>query len=109
MPRVLLLLTGLLIGAVHFTNAIAQELSGKPIRIIVPVPAGGATDALARITAEFLQRRLNQAVVVENRPGASSTIGSDAVAKSAPDGHTHPVHGARVRRRSRGEKGALHV
>ena len=69
--------------------AIAQDYPTKqPIKIVVAANAGGGTDVIARITAEFLQKRLNQAVVVENRPGASSTIGADFVAKSAPDGYT---------------------
>jgi tripartite-type tricarboxylate transporter receptor subunit TctC len=69
--------------------AMAQDFPRKqPIKIVVPVPAGGGTDILARVTAEFLQRRLGQAVVVENRPGASSTIGADYVAKSPADGYT---------------------
>lgn len=69
--------------------AMAQEFPRKqPIKIVVPVAPGGGTDVLARITAEFLQRRLGQAVVVENRPGASSVIGVDYVAKAAPDGYT---------------------
>jgi tripartite-type tricarboxylate transporter receptor subunit TctC len=67
----------------------AQEFPKKqPIKIIVPVPAGGLTDALGRVTADFLSKRLGQAVVVENKPGASSTIGADFVAKAAPDGYT---------------------
>ncbi|HSV82992.1 MAG TPA: tripartite tricarboxylate transporter substrate binding protein [Ramlibacter sp.] len=82
---------GLLVTAcaLAMAPAMAQEFPRKqPIKIVVPVPAGGGTDVLARITAEFLQRRLGQSVVVENRPGASSVIGADYVAKSAPDGYT---------------------
>jgi tripartite-type tricarboxylate transporter receptor subunit TctC len=68
---------------------LAQEFPKKqPIKIIVPYNPGGGTDALARVTAEFLQRRLGQAVVVENRAGASSAIGADYVAKAPPDGYT---------------------
>ena len=75
--------------------ALAQEFPKKqPVKIVVAVPAGGLTDALARVTAEFLQRRLGQAVVVENRVGAASTIGGDFVAKSAPDGYTLLLAGA---------------
>ena len=75
--------------------AIAQEYPKKqPIKIVIAVPAGGLTDALARITAEFLQRRMGQAVIVENRPGASSTIGADYVAKSPADGYTLFLAGA---------------
>jgi tripartite-type tricarboxylate transporter receptor subunit TctC len=73
----------------------AQDFPKKgPIRIIVPVPPGGSTDVLARITAEALQRRLGQIVIVENKPGASSTIGTDLVARSPADGYTILFGGA---------------
>ena len=60
----------------------------KPIRLIVPVPPGGAADAMARLVGEHLQRKWGQAVVVDNRPGAGSAVGLAALAKSAPDGYT---------------------
>jgi len=60
----------------------------QALRIVVPYPAGGATDTLARIVATKLQESWRQAVVVENRPGASGTIGNDIVAKAPRDGHT---------------------
>lgn len=67
----------------------AQDFPKKqPIKIVVAVPPGAFTDTYARITAEFLQQRIGQAVVVENRPGAAAAIGIDYVAKSAPDGYT---------------------
>jgi tripartite-type tricarboxylate transporter receptor subunit TctC len=69
-------------------RAHAQAYPSKPITIIVSYPAGGDTDALGRVFAEKLSARLNQQVVVENRPGASGTIGNAHVAKSAPDGYT---------------------
>jgi tripartite-type tricarboxylate transporter receptor subunit TctC len=96
MFRILTLLGALLIGATQGASpAMAQEFPKKqPIKIVVAVPAGGLTDTLARITADFLQRRLSQAVVVENRPGASSTIGADYVAKSPADGYTLLLAGA---------------
>jgi tripartite-type tricarboxylate transporter receptor subunit TctC len=76
-------------GGVISLPAFAQDFPKKqPIKIVVPVPPGGATDVLARITAEFLQRRIGQTVIVENRPGAGSTIGADLVAKSPADGYT---------------------
>src|SRR5262245_57581017 len=59
-----------------------------PVRLIVPYPAGGSTDVLFRLLAEKLKDKLGQPLVVENRPGASGNVGIDAVAKSAPDGHT---------------------
>jgi tripartite-type tricarboxylate transporter receptor subunit TctC len=71
------------------TPALAQDFPKKqPIKIIVPVPAGGLTDGLARVTADFLSKRMGQAVVVENKPGAASTIGVDFVAKAPADGYT---------------------
>jgi tripartite-type tricarboxylate transporter receptor subunit TctC len=60
----------------------------KPIRLIVPFPAGGATDILGRALSQKLGEKLGQTIVVDNRPGAGGTIGSDAAAKSAADGYT---------------------
>jgi tripartite-type tricarboxylate transporter receptor subunit TctC len=69
-------------------DAAAQSYPSKPVRLIVPLGAGGATDINARVVAEKLGERLGQAIVVENRPGAEGVIGMDAAAKSAPDGYT---------------------
>lgn len=63
----------------------------RPIRIIVPYTAGGFTDQMARLLQVGLQSRLGQPVVIDNKPGANSIIGVDAVAKAAPDGHTFGV------------------
>ncbi len=69
--------------------ALAQEWPKKqPVKIVVPYNAGGGADVLARITAEYLQRRLGQPVVVENKPGAGTAIAVDAVAKAPADGYT---------------------
>ncbi len=68
--------------------AFAQDYPSRPIRIIVPFSAGGAVDGPTRAIAQELSKRLGQQVVVENRPGAGATIGSDAVAKSPADGYT---------------------
>ena len=66
----------------------AQAYPNKPIRLIVPFPAGGATDILARALSQKLGEKIGQSVVVENRPGAGGTIGADAASKAAPDGYT---------------------
>ncbi|HMO48370.1 MAG TPA: tripartite tricarboxylate transporter substrate binding protein [Rubrivivax sp.] len=69
-------------------GALAQAFPSKPIRMIVPFPPGGATDAGGRILAQSLTARLKQPVVVENVGGANGGIGAELVAKSAPDGYT---------------------
>ena len=69
-------------------SAVAQTYPSKPITIVVAYPAGGDTDAMARVYAEKLSTRLGQPVVVDNRPGASGTIGASYVSKAPPDGYT---------------------
>jgi tripartite-type tricarboxylate transporter receptor subunit TctC len=66
----------------------AQDYPSKPIRIIVPFSPGGAVDGPTRAIAQELSKRLKQQVIIENKPGAGATIGSELVAKSAPDGYT---------------------
>ncbi|WP_066270319.1 Bug family tripartite tricarboxylate transporter substrate binding protein [Hydrogenophaga palleronii] len=86
-----LLLTALAAAAalaLPMGKAMAQTYPSKMITVVVSFPAGGDTDALARTFAEKLQARLGQTVVVENKTGASGTIGNAFVAKAAPDGHT---------------------
>ena len=68
--------------------AIGQAWPAKPIRLVVPFPAGGATDLLARAIAQGIGNGLGQPIVVDNRPGAGGTLGSAEVTKAAPDGHT---------------------
>jgi tripartite-type tricarboxylate transporter receptor subunit TctC len=68
--------------------AFAQSYPNRPVKVIVPWPPGQATDIAARVVAEKLQSALGQPFVIENRPGAGGSIGSDVVAKAAPDGYT---------------------
>lgn len=81
-----------LASAVSFALApaigLAQAYPAKPIRLIVPFPAGGATDILARALSQKLGEKIGQTVVVENRPGAGGTIGAEAASKSVADGYT---------------------
>jgi tripartite-type tricarboxylate transporter receptor subunit TctC len=75
-------------------KAWTQVFPNKPIRLFVPFPAGGSTDAVARAMQPALEKILGQPVVVENRPGAGGMLGVDAVAKAAPDGYTIGIAGA---------------
>lgn len=68
--------------------AFAQPYPARPIRFVVPFPAGGGTDVVARALGEKLSTRLGQPIIVDNKPGAGTTIGMEATAKSAPDGYT---------------------
>jgi tripartite-type tricarboxylate transporter receptor subunit TctC len=68
--------------------AYAQSYPTRPINLVVPIAPGGAVDGAARILSEQLQEKLEQPVIVENRPGAGSLIGTSAVARAAPDGYT---------------------
>jgi tripartite-type tricarboxylate transporter receptor subunit TctC len=77
----------LLLGMVAFC-AFAQPYPSKPVRVIIPYPPGGGNDTLGRLFAAKLGDRLGQPFVVENRPGAGTMIGTEAAAKSAPDGYT---------------------
>src|SRR3954463_2801138 len=66
----------------------AQDYPSRPIKVIVPFSPGGAVDGPMRVIAEQLGKRLRQQVVIENKPGAGATIGSEIVARAAPDGYT---------------------
>ena len=79
---------GLLALGLSSTLAMAQAWPTRSISLIVPFPAGGTTDVLARALADKLSQSLGQPVVVESRPGAGATVGADYVAKAKPDGYT---------------------
>ena len=70
-------------------TAWAQKWPEKPVRIVTPFAPGGGTDVFARILAQRLSEVFAQQFIVENRPGAGSTIGTEHVARSAPDGYTY--------------------
>ena len=91
----LILAIGLGTAAIAATDpSWAQTYPSKPIRFIVPFPAGGSTDAVARAMQPALEKLLGQPVVVENRSGAGGVLGVDAIAKAAPDGYTIGIAGA---------------
>jgi len=80
------LASGAAVAASPFAHA--QEYPAQLIKWVVPYPAGGGTDVIARVLAEAMRQTLGQQIVVDNRPGASTNIGADIVAKSKPDGYT---------------------
>ena len=77
-----------LLGGITYTEAFAQNYPTKPIRLVVPFPAGGATDITARVISEPMSRLLGQPVIVDNKGGAGGSIGMTEVAKASPDGYT---------------------
>ena len=84
-----LTLAALALSSTFTTTASAQDAyPNKPIKVVVPFPAGGATDILTRAITEKLAQRIGQSVIIENRPGAGANIGAATVAKAAPDGYT---------------------
>src|SRR5262245_11319798 len=84
--RVIAALAAFLALAPH--GASAQDWPNRPVRMIVPFAAGGSTDVAARLVAEHLTRSLGQQFFVENRTGANGNLGTEAAAKSPPDGYT---------------------
>jgi tripartite-type tricarboxylate transporter receptor subunit TctC len=84
----LALLGGLFLAAPAAPSPRAQDYPTRPITIVVPFTPGGTTDILARMVGQRLEARLGKSFVIENKPGAGSVIGANAVAKAAPDGYT---------------------
>ena len=76
------------LGATALSPLLAQEFPGKPIRLIVPYPPAGASDITARLVAEKLSKKYGVQVVVENKAGANGVIGTEMIARAAPDGYT---------------------
>ena len=72
-------------------GAQAQSYPSQPIKLIVPFAPGGAVDQVARIIGPVLSKRLGQAIVVENRPGAAGSVGAGELARAKPDGYQFPI------------------
>ena len=87
MPKIAVVIAAV-IAALIVASVHAQNYPAKTVRIIVPFPAGGSTDIIGRVVAEQLTAVFGQQVIVDNRPGANGVIGTDLVAKAAPDGYT---------------------
>ena len=94
MRRMLVIGVLALMFAFGHTAAWAQDYPAKPVRVVIPWPPGGSNDIVGRIISQKLSEATGQQFVVDNRGGAAGTIGSDVVAKSAPDGYTIMVHSA---------------
>ncbi len=90
--RYTLLLSLALFGFSAAVSAAEKAFPVKPIRIVVPFPAGGTTDVIARLVAQRMSESMKQPVVVDNRGGAGGAIGADIVAKATPDGYTLLMH-----------------
>ena len=86
--------------AVVTADTVAQNYPVKPVRMIVPFPAGGATDLMGRLIGQKLGEAFGHQVVVENRGGANGTLGLDVASKAAPDGYTPVQDGVTWRRSS---------
>ncbi len=86
--RNILIATLGIVGTLLSAPSMAQTYPTKPIKLVIPFPAGGATDIVGRVVAQQLGVELGQTVVVDNRAGAAGVIGSESVARAAPDGYT---------------------
>ena len=91
-PSICRLLLLCLMGSLSFAS-FAQEWPAKPIRIVVPYPAGGGVDAAARLVAQHLSTVFGQSTVIDPKPGGGTVIGADMVARAAPDGYTFLLTG----------------
>ena len=92
------LVSGLVIAAMAVTAPLARaaEYPTRVIKLVVPYAAGGPTDVLARLVADYLGRDLKQTTIVENKPGAQGAIAAEAVARAEPDGYTLFVTAASI-------------
>src|SRR5438309_12115263 len=86
MKALRVLLTGL--SVLLPAAAVAQEFPSKPIRLIVPFPPGGPNDIIARVIGQRMSELVKQPIIIDNRGGHAGVVGTDAVAKYNPDGHT---------------------
>src|SRR5262245_2798623 len=86
--RINLLLLGVAMLLVGSSTLRAQDYPTKAVRVLVPYPAGGQSDVIMRLIADSLREQFNTPFIVENRPGAATTLAGETVARSAPDGYT---------------------
>src|SRR5262245_43910668 len=77
-----------ILAILAFAPSIAQDYPARPVTIVVPFAAGGGTDIIARLLAQKLEQRLSKSFLIDNKPGAGSTIGATAAARATPDGYT---------------------
>src|SRR5689334_16863282 len=82
------LFIAIVLATLSASSALAQSYPDRPLRLVVPFPAGGGVDTMARILAYKMTDVVKQSVLVEYKPGAGGNVGTDYVAKSAPDGYT---------------------